>query len=92
MVQFYVKRISKKKEKMRTLHQVHRNDNVKNVYLKNKKKLEDSIMLKYSQSVAPGLEEFIAQVLSILTNDKENEKITDHIQYYLGQSIQEWIK
>ena len=77
---------------MRTLHQVHRNDNVKNVYLKNKKKLEDSIMLKYAQSVAPGLEEFIAQVLSILTNDKENEKITDHIQCYLGQSIQEWIK
>ena len=49
-------------------------------------------MLKYAQSVAPGLEEFVAQVLSILTNDKENEKITDHIQYYLGQSIQEWIK
>ena len=49
-------------------------------------------MLKCAQSVAPGLEEFISQVLSILTNDKENEKITDHIQYYLGQSIQEWTK
>ena len=37
LVQFYVKRISKKKEKMITLHQVHRNNNVKNVYQKNKK-------------------------------------------------------
>ena len=40
--------------------------------------------MKYAQSVAPGQEEeFIAQVLSISTNDQENEKISDHIQYYL---------
>ena len=39
--------------------------------------------MKYAQSVAPSQEEFIAQVLSISTNDQENEKIPDHIQYYL---------
>ena len=35
--------------------------------------------LKYAQSVAPGQDEFIVQVLSISTNDQENEKIPDHI-------------
>ena len=39
--------------------------------------------MKYAQSVAPGQEEFIAQVLSISTNDQENEKIPDHFQHYL---------
>ena len=40
--------------------------------------------MKYAQSVAPDQEEeFIAQVLSISTNDQENEKILDHIQYYM---------
>ena len=62
---------------------------LKNVYekkCKNEKckKLEDSLRLKHAQSVAPGQEEeFFAQVLSISTNDQENEKIPDHIQYYL---------
>ena len=62
---------------------------LKNVYekkCKNEKckKLEDSLRLKHAQSVAPGQEEeFFAQVLSISTNDKEKEKIPDHIQYYL---------
>ena len=40
--------------------------------------------MKYAESVAPGQEEeFIAQVLLISSNDQENKKIPDHIQYYL---------
>ena len=58
-------------------------DNTKKRLSKKCKKLEDSLRLKYAQSVAPSQEEFIAQVLSISTNDQENEKIPDHIQYYL---------
>ena len=58
--------------------------NTKKRLSKKFKTLEDSLRLKYAQSVAPGQEEeFIAQVLSILINDQENEKIPDHIQYYL---------
>ena len=59
-------------------------DNTKKGLSKKFKKLEDSLRLKYAESVAPGQEEeFIAQVLSISTNDQENEKIPDHIQCYL---------
>ena len=59
-------------------------DNTKKRFSKKFKKLEDSLRLKYAQSVAPGQEEeFIAQVLSISANDQENEKIPDHIHYYL---------
>ena len=48
-------------------------DNTKERLSKKCKKLEDSLRLKYAQSVAPGQEEeFIAQVLSISTNDQEN--------------------
>ena len=40
--------------------------------------------MKSAHSVAPGQEEeFIVHVLSISSNDQENEKIPDHIQYYL---------
>ena len=46
--------------------------------------MEDSLRLKHARSVAPGQEEnFFAQVLSISTNDQENEKIPDHFQHYL---------
>ena len=58
-------------------------DNTKKRLSKKCKKLEDSLRLKYAQSVAPSQEEFIAQVLSISTNDQENEKIPDHFQHYL---------
>ena len=50
-------------------------DNTKKRLSKKCKKLEDSLRLKHAQSVAPGQEEeFFAQVLSISTNDQDNEK------------------